>query len=207
MPTRERWNEAWSHAGVTAPAGLFERIIAAYAEPHRAYHTLQHLDECLASLAPAAHLAHAIGSVELALWFHDAIYDTRAKDSEVRSARWARKELSVSGVTPDVAESVEALVLATRHDVTPADADARLLVDVDLSILSAPAARFDEYEAQVRIEYGWVPEDAFREGRSRVLRTFLDRPAIFSTPWFRDRCEARARQNLARSLARLTPLP
>ncbi len=201
MPTIDSWNDAWSHVGAVPPEGLYGRIVSAYSEPHRAYHTLQHLDECLARLAPVAHLARGLGTVELAVWFHDAIYDTKATDNEAKSARWARAALQATDADREIADHVERLILATRHDAIPDDADARLLVDVDLSILGAEDGRFAEYEAQVRAEYRWVPEAAYCEGRSRVLRSFLDRPAIYFTPWFSDALEARARRNLTRSLA------
>ena len=63
--------------------------------------------------------------------------------------------------------------------------------------------RFDEYELQIRREYGWVPDNAFREARSKILRSLLERPSVYATPTMRQRCEAQARANLERSLARL----
>jgi predicted metal-dependent HD superfamily phosphohydrolase len=197
------WSQAWQAFGRRAPDGLLEALLARYAEPHRAYHTRQHLRECFEQLEPAAGLAHALADVQLALWFHDAIYDTRAQDNEERSAQWAVDALSGAGADPSIGPRVRALVLATRHAAVPEGPDAQLLVDVDLSILGAPRERFDEYERQVRVEYAWVPEPAFRSARAGVLRGFLARPHIFSTPWFADRREASARANLERSLAAL----
>jgi predicted metal-dependent HD superfamily phosphohydrolase len=98
---------------------------------------------------------------------------------------------------------VRELVLATRHNTTPESPDARLMVDIDLSILGASWPRFDEYEAQVRREYSWVPDPAFRNARVKILRAFLDRPSVYATDFFRERLEAAARSNLAGSLTRL----
>jgi predicted metal-dependent HD superfamily phosphohydrolase len=78
-----------------------------------------------------------------------------------------------------------------------------VLVDVDLSILGATQSRFDEYERQVREEYGWVPEPIYRRKRREILESFLGRPAIYNTARFIGRYEQQARANLARSLARL----
>jgi predicted metal-dependent HD superfamily phosphohydrolase len=197
------WNRAWDAWGLRAPDGLLEALLARYAEPHRAYHTRQHLRECFEQLEPAAGSAHALAEVQLALWFHDAIYDPRAQDNEERSAQWAGDALRAVGADPSIGLRVRALVLATRHAAVPEGPDAQLLVDVDLSILGAPRARFDEYERQVRVEYGWVPEPAFRAARANVLRGFLARPRIYSTEGFADRLEAAARANLERSLAAL----
>ena len=181
----ERWK--------LADRSLYEALIARYREPHRRYHTLQHLEECFARFDEVADLAPHPGEVELALWFHDAIYDPRRSDNEQRSADWA---------SATVGERVAALVMATRHEATPQDADAKALVDVDLWILAAPERRFDEYERQVREEYGWVPGFVYRRKRREILEGFLARPTIYNTDRFIERYEPGARANLARSLAR-----
>jgi predicted metal-dependent HD superfamily phosphohydrolase len=93
--------------------------------------------------------------------------------------------------------------MATRHDAVPGDIDAQVLVDIDLSILGAEEKRFDEYERQVREEYGWVPEPIYRDKRKAILESFLARATIYNTARFIERYEPRARANLARSLARL----
>lgn len=198
------WNEAWrALGGAAADESRYAELIAAWSEPHRRYHTLQHLDECLALFERVRPLAQAPGEVALALFFHDAHYDPRRHDNEERSACWARASIVQAGAAAAVADRVQALVLATRHDAVPAGADAQLLVDIDLAILGAEPQRFDEYERQVRLEYAHVPEPDYRAGRTHILRRFLARPRIYSTAplaaWF----EAAARQNLARALARL----
>jgi predicted metal-dependent HD superfamily phosphohydrolase len=203
MFENHRWGRAWGDLGARPRDALHAELVARYAEPGRFYHTSQHLGECFAVFDTGAHLAERPAEVVVALWFHDAVYDTRAQDNEEQSARWAERELIDSGATTAVAERVAALVLATRHAAVPEGADAKLLVDVDLSILGAPEARFAEYERQVRQEYGWVPEEAFRRGRSQVLRSFLERDAIYGTAWFAERLEAKARANLERSIREL----
>lgn len=185
MDLRSRW---------PLDEALYHDLVARYREPHRRYHTLQHLEECFARFDELAALAEHPREVELAIWFHDAIYDTRRRDNEERSAAWAR---SVAG------HSVSALVLATRHDAVAQSADEKALVDVDLWILGAPQPRFDEYEAQVRAEYGWVPAILYRRKRREVLESFAARSTIYSTAPFVQHYEGQARANLARSLARL----
>jgi predicted metal-dependent HD superfamily phosphohydrolase len=102
-----------------------------------------------------------------------------------------------------VGERVHALVIATRHAVEPEGIDAQVLVDVDLSILGTDDARFAEYERQIRRGYEWVREQAYRTARSRVLKSFLERPALYATPWFAEHRKAQARRNLAGSLRAL----
>ena len=198
MPSLLRWRELWARLGSRPADGLYEELIGRYREPHRRYHTTRHLDECFALLDAAHALAERPAEIELALWFHDAIYDTRRHDNEQKSADWARR-----GCPADAADRVHALVMATRHDAVPSGRDAELLVDIDLSILGAAPERFDEYERQVREEYAWVPGFVFRRKRAAILEGFLARPAIFSTPMFFQTLEQAARANLRRSLERL----
>ena len=194
------WRSAWQVLDAQPPHGLLERLLQAYTEPARKYHTLQHLRECVQQLAAELHTAAHPGEVAVALWFHDAVYDVKGQHNEPHSAQWAQRELAGAGVSPDVAARVFALVMATAHAALPATPDQRLLVDVDLSILGAPPARFAEYEAQIRDEYAWVPGWVFRRKRRAILADFLHRPQIYSTEAFRQRCEAQARHNIQLAL-------
>ena len=201
MPDIDRWRSTWRGLGVVTPDDrLYEGLIERYSEPHRSYHTLQHLDECFARLDDARDLAERIYEVELALWFHDAIYGTRSQDNEERSADWAQTAAERAGLPDAVGARVHRLILATKHDAEATSPDAALLIDVDLAILGAPAARFDEDERQVRQEYSWVPGFLFRRKRCEILQAFLRRPSVYGTEHFRARYEVAARSNLARSI-------
>lgn len=194
----------WQQLGASASDDeLFHRLVECYSEPHRKYHTMQHLEECFTHLESVRSFAERADEVELALWFHDAIYNTRRKDNERRSAEWARDSALAAGLSDDQASRIYGLIMITKHDAVPVDRDAAVLVDVDLSILGSDVARFDEYEVQVREEYSWVPEPLYRAGRRKILQEFADRESIYSTEYFQVEYEARARSNIARALARL----
>lgn len=140
--------------------------------------------------------------MELAIWFHDAIYDTRRSDNEEVSARLAVECLGPLGVTGAVLERIAQLIRWTQHH----DAEGRdgeLLIDIDLGILGQSPEVFERYDAQIRAEYAWVPEEAYRAGRAQVLRSFLDRARIYRTPVFREACEDAARANLRAKLTEL----
>jgi predicted metal-dependent HD superfamily phosphohydrolase len=164
---------------------------------------MQHVRDCLRHLDGARHLARRPAEIELALWFHDAVYDTHRLDNEELSARWARRHALEQNLPTDVAARVRYLILATKHDAPPPNVDAMLLVDIDLAILGQPASTFDLYEAQIRQEYAWVPDLDFREGRAKILAGFLQRGSIYQTDHFCDRYERQSRLNLERSLLKL----
>ena len=203
MSLNERWGATWEALGAAPPQDLFKEVIGRYSEAQRRYHTVRHLEECFEVLDAVRGEAERPAEVELALWFHDAVYDTRRHDNEQRSAEWARSVAGRAGLDAEVGERVAALIMATRHDAKPVGADACVLVDVDLSILGAEAQRFDEYERDVRAEYDWVPEVVFRRERRKILEQILGRERIYSTQRMRESHEARARENLTRSLATL----
>ncbi|MFM9925619.1 N-methyl-D-aspartate receptor NMDAR2C subunit [Variovorax sp. H27-G14] len=199
---RANWHQAWQALGVAhADDALCDTLQRSYGEPQRRYHTMQHLGECLAWFEREKALAEHPGEVALALWFHDAVYDVHAHDNEARSADWARQALLAAGVQEAAAERVHTLVMATCHDAVPEGRDAELLIDIDLSILGAERARFDEYEQQVGEEYGFVPAAVRLPRRRAILQRFLDRPALYATPRMHAQLEARARGNLQRSIA------
>jgi predicted metal-dependent HD superfamily phosphohydrolase len=193
----------WKELGAANPdPRLHDELIARYSEAHRKYHTPQHLEECSkSSMSPRASRAPA--EIELALWFHDAIYNVKRHDNEKKSADWARASALDAGTPAEACNRVHALVIATRHKAVPHGSDAEILVDIDLSILGAVPERFDQYERQVREEYAWVPEFVFRRERKAILKEILARPRIFSSTHFRDRYEQQARSNIERSLERL----
>jgi len=191
---------------------LKNELAALYQAADRHYHGLAHIEAMLALAAEYRHLLHDPEAVEAAIWFHDAIYDSRANDNEAKSAELAEKRLA-GRVGPHRLARVAAMISATAtHQLPPlsdenALNDAALLLDMDLAILGAEPAVFDAYEKAVRLEYGWVEEPMWRAGRSAVLQNFIARPHIFNTQIFRDRFEARARENLDRSLRALQSQP
>jgi predicted metal-dependent HD superfamily phosphohydrolase len=198
----QAWSQCFDDLDVSRPAPcMLEELRARYSEPHRAYHTLQHIEECLGWFARARDIAANPGEIAIALLYHDAVYDTHARDNEERSAELA---LAVCDLNRRQKDRVESLILVTKHDARPRSRDEQLLVDIDLSILGASSERFDEYERQVRAEYAWVEETVFRSTRRSILVSFLDRKALYGTPFFHERLEDTARTNLRRSIAKLS---
>lgn len=195
------WERAW--AGLRARGDGFalrDAVLARYAQPHRKYHTRQHLLECLTLFESLQGMIERPHEVEMALWFHDAIYDLAGSGNEERSAAWAREALDSAGVEPESVCRVQKLILSTKHEALPGTADEAVLADIDLAILGAPEARFAEYERQIREEYAHVPQWLFRLKRRSILKGFLARPAIYSTPSLRQQLEVRARANLAKAI-------
>jgi predicted metal-dependent HD superfamily phosphohydrolase len=126
-PAADLLARSWQRcSGALAPqaidGGVFDELLARYSEPHRKYHTLQHLAECLAHFEAVRHLAEKPGEIEIALWFHDGIYDTQRHDNERQSADWAREVLEGHGAEPATVQRVDDLIMATCHSALPVSA-------------------------------------------------------------------------------------
>ncbi len=206
-----RWEALGRSLSRQGPAWAAEgrRLLRHWSFWPRAYHDTHHLRACLDHWE-AARIAAAAGpqpmedpeAIALALWFHDAVYWPWSGRNEERSARWACRFLQGQGFGTAVVETVERHILATRHGSGPhpAAGDACWVVDIDLAILGQPPAVYAGFERNVRREYRFVRWPRYQAGRCAILRSFLERPALYATPWFRDRYEAQARENLRHAL-------
>ncbi|WP_051526449.1 HD domain-containing protein [Alkanindiges illinoisensis] len=208
---------------------VYQELLASYAEPHRAYHSVQHLAECISLFEQVSHLAVEPTLLEIALWFHDAIYKTHPLpkqsthkqannaqpnskqlnneqisnehlSNEQKSANWAAQFLKRCKVNPIIIQQVNQLIMATQHHQASNNED-KLMVDIDLAILGAMPARFAEYQQQIREEYDFVALALFNIKRREVLAGFYQRPRIYQTDYFYSRYEKQARENLQAALA------
>lgn len=201
-----RWIKLCNALNIPPDTNEYQKLLKAYQENHRAYHTLQHLSECLAKLDWATanngwkentHLA------EIALWYHDAIYQPQAPDNEFKSAEWANRFLSQSGVASEICHYVYSLIMATCHLDIPTKPLHQLIVDIDLSILASEAKRFQEYEQQIRQEYHYVPWLLYQKKRIAILNHFLSLPNIYNTDLFQTEYEEKARENIKQLILKL----
>ncbi|GAA4639338.1 hypothetical protein GCM10023196_100550 [Actinoallomurus vinaceus] len=183
------------------PEVLGAELIRRYEEPHRRYHTAEHLAEVLDRIDELAGEADDADAVRLAAWFHDAVYQPLHADNEERSAVLAERMLADTDLPPETVAEVARLVRMTAaHDPEPGDRNGAVLNDADLAILAADPERYAAYAAAVREEYAAIPDEAFRQGRADVLRGLLDAPALFRTAPGRERWETAARHNLETEL-------
>jgi predicted metal-dependent HD superfamily phosphohydrolase len=198
--TLQHWLRLSSQVGIVGdPVDWHGRLVKAYSEPQRAYHSLQHLTECLCVFDEVKGFMQQPDLIEVALWFHDAVYDPKRGDNEALSA-----EMAVAAITGQtIASEVERLIMLTKSHQPGSGPDDAWIIDIDLSIFAQPRDRVLEYERQIREEYQWVPEEVYREKRCEILRGFLERERIYHTHWAAERYEKPAREGLHQLLAQL----
>ncbi len=202
----DRWTHLWTRlqADANLRDAIFDELVAAYADPSRHYHNLDHIDQMFDILDRVESQVSDLDAIELAIWFHDFVYDPTAADNEERSAQVAGKLLASAGIETTLIDRVKTLILQTKtHNAPVDDSDGQLLLDIDLAILGASPDSYHEYAAEIRREYAMFSDDVYRDGRCRVLDSLLKRPRLYATEslfsWF----EKNARKNVQAELYEL----
>lgn len=193
---RRRWATSFPGLG-----GTGEQLVSRYTEVARVYHDVRHLRSVLESVDLLRSECSDLDAVELAAWFHDAVYDVRRDDNEEASAALAESLLASYLPGPRLTEVVRLVLLTRDHAVRNGDNNGAVLCDADLAVLAGDRADYDRYVADVRGEYAAVSDVDFRAGRAAVLRRLLDLPSLFHTQLGGELWEHRARANLGRELA------
>lgn len=195
----QRWTALTERLGLPPSPGMFETLQRLHSQRHRHYHTAEHINACLRHLDERRALATQLDLIEIAIWFHDAVYKPFSKANEAGSVKMADNFLRGHLPSDDVTTVVTMIKLTQTHGQTD-DPDIALMLDIDLSILATPPDVYDGYTRDIRREYRWVPGPMFRKGRAKMLRHFLAMDRIYKTETLRREWDAKARVNMAREL-------
>lgn len=193
------WFELHQHYDFSEPQKIYDELIAAYSEKQRAYHTVQHLYECLSLMEAVQYELNDPYAVALALWFHDVIYDPQAPDNELKSAELF-EQLMAQDLSFDTLEKIKRWILATQKHALTDEIDLQFLLDIDLAIFAATPERFIQYEQQIQREYSWVDPEVYSVKRKQVLIHFYQSEPLYQTGYFQKNFELNAKDNLRQIL-------
>lgn len=200
---QERWKKLMLSLGLAENISTYDSLLEAYSEKHRYYHTVKHVSVCLKWLDTVVSLAENINEIELALWFHDAVYKPYSSENELKSAVLATGFLRKNQVDKEMVQRVHDLIMSTEHTKQAKTNDESLLVDIDLTILGSEDSVYSKFEDNIRKEYKWVPYFIYRKKRIELLKSFVNRAYIFHTDYFRQKLEIQARKNLNKVISSL----
>lgn len=158
----------------------------------RHYHTMEHIDEML-TLADEAGITSPV--IDAAIWFHDAVYEAGSKHNEDLSAELAEQFMPRLNLSQTEQARVTAMIIASREHRSK-NAEIQPFLDLDMAILGASPERYQRYAADVRQEFAHVSDWNFALGRKHFLKGCLRRKQLYLTPWFSERFEAQARENI-----------
>jgi predicted metal-dependent HD superfamily phosphohydrolase len=205
MDLHSRWISLFKDVGAEGdPTKYFRLLRNKYTEPYRHFHNLSHVEHCLGEYDGCKDLLKKPKEVEMAIWFHDLVYDIGSKDNEFKSAELAKRSIKEMSLTNTFGKTVGELIMVTLHKSEPKTSDGMYMADIDVSGLGGKPEVYERGEEGIRKEYASIPDDVFNPGRAQILKSFLSRPSIYYTNWFRNKYENMARQNLERTVARLT---
>jgi predicted metal-dependent HD superfamily phosphohydrolase len=198
----ERFADIWEQCATTAPEPVWTFLREHYQQPHRFYHTLDHIDHCLRELDVAGEQIAEYEATELAIWFHDIIYHYGAKDNEIRSAEVFR-DFAGTDMPAELRDRVYDFIIATQHTGAAADAGTALMVDIDLSGFGLPWEGYLADSEALRLEAPEVDDATYYAGKLRFLDGLLEWPNLFQSDHFKERLENTAKENIKRYAAEL----
>jgi len=196
----ERFASLWRRSMAVPPspdgASMHAELCRLYDAPHRRFHTLGHVSDCIAWLDVVAPLVRDPDALELALWFHDAVYAAGSDANERRSAEMFAS--AASGARPHLCRRVCGLIMATRHTGAAQGNDRQFMVDIDLAGFGAPWKEFMAKGDELRAEFASQPDSDYYRGQIQFLCRLQRRKHFFCTDYFRERYEKIAQSNLRR---------
>ena len=181
----------------------YEMLENKYNEKHRAYHNLTHIKDCLNHLDEYNQNLEDKHEIELAIFYHDVIYNPYRKDNEPKSADLAILFLNNQKVEHTIISKIEALIIATIHQKSPETRSQAIIMDIDIATLGSEPSVYLEYSQNIRKEYSWVPMILYKRKRKEILNNFLKRERLYYTDYFFHKFETQARINLQGEINRL----
>lgn len=209
LPPKEllkpRWNSLCQRLNINDTPILFKVLTDHYSEPHRAYHTLNHLQNCFNEFDEVKHLLNNPDAVEMAIWFHDIIYDIGKKDNEEKSAEFAKNFCQKNKLSENFSKEVEHHILATGDHTLSNNSDTNYLIDIDLSILGYPIEEIYKFEEQINKEYSTIyTQKEFLIGRIGFLSIKLkDNDSVFKTEYFKNKYGQSCQDNIPKTIENL----
>lgn len=201
---KKKWLDFWLKInGQDNGLSQFQKIVKNYGEPSRFYHNLNHINNCLVEFSQFASLAKDERAIEMALWYHDFIYNPQRNDNEEKSAAYALGVAKGLFLPEDFCRKVRDLILATKHDRISQDPDGQLMADIDLASLGKPWEEFETNSKLTRKEYDFLSNKDFATGRIKFFQSLLARESIYSTPYLKIKYEKQAGKNLWRTIVNL----
>ena len=200
----KRWKHLMTRFEFNENSAELIELKKKYNEKQRAYHNMEHVIDCLNQLDNYEEDIADRDAIELAIWYHDIIYNPYGKDNEIKSAEEASQFMTKQKASINHIEQVYQLILCTLHTKPPANEAQALIMDIDISILGSPEKQYLEYCQKIRKEYKWIPGPIYRSKRKEIMNRFLQRKCLYFTEYYYSKLEKKARINISQEIQRLS---
>lgn len=148
--------------------GVPEEAFKRYEEPHRFYHTWNHLEDIFQQLTDRGLVDNE--ALLLAAVYHDVIYDPKSATNEEDSEQYFIENFSGDEM---MKQEVSAIILDTKTH-QPTTALSAIFCEIDLNILHQPLQKLIAYELQIFKEFQFVDYSIYKVKRLEVLRTLKE---------------------------------
>ncbi len=182
---------------------LWKEINTRYNKRNRYYHNITHLDNLIKELTIIKDKINDWQTIVFSVAYHDIVYNILKMDNEEKSGDLAFKRLTLLELPEYKKDNCRKQILATKGHHKSSDSDTNLFTDADLSILGSEYIYYKAYTEQIRKEYQFYPDLLYKPGRKKVLKHFLEMKAIYKSPYFAEKYEQRARENIILELEEL----
>jgi predicted metal-dependent HD superfamily phosphohydrolase len=190
------WRRCLLDQAVDNSAAIHQQLVNSYNEPQRVYHTLNHIDHCLAHFDKIKIDLENPDAVELAIWYHDVIYKPGATDNERLSADLFM-ETTQDHFNDSLRHTICQHIMATLHNSSEIDNnDTKFMVDIDLSSFGLPWPEFSADSDKLRQEMSAMSDEDYYRKQAAFQKKLMNRPRFFKSDYFYDNYEDLARQNL-----------
>jgi predicted metal-dependent HD superfamily phosphohydrolase len=198
MDLENIWNKTANSLGfdLALSQEYWNEIYSAYSSEGRYYHGLEHLRSIFRLTEEEVLSTTDRQALNLAVFYHDIVYDFERKDNERKSADLAIDRLSRAGVDQILIERVEELIMATYGHEYSDDALRNLMIEADVSVIGTDHDTYAKYAENCRREYSMFSDEEYNPVRKQALSHFLNTGSLFVSPKFKERFEANAKRNL-----------
>lgn len=180
------------------------QLTTLYTQPHRKYHNINHINDCLAELENIPHSGVNFNDrtlvgldcaiIEDAIWYHDAIYNPYSKLNERRSF-----DLIPDSANPSYDGAVREAVLATAnhlYDQSVLAITTQIMLDIDLAGFGKERHVFARNGMNIRHEYYNTKLVDFLKGRKNFYDALVKRPTLYYTDYFHHKYHEKSRENI-----------
>ncbi len=174
----------------------WSEIETAYGQSSRYYHNLNHLIHLLNLAFQYQNNIEDFDTLLFSIFYHDLVYQIPGENNELKSAEIAKKRLLIFNYPTQKIKKCFAQIIATKNHSAKKELDTNWLLDLDLAILGTQRSKYIEYTKKIRKEYAIYPDKTYNQGRSQILKTFLDQKTLYKTQLCQQRFEQTARNNL-----------
>ena len=201
MPSLEaKFLETLSQIGVSQDEArkMFINLTRHYRDKSRGHHSLKHVEECIDWVR--GDLKKEISRpvmMELAFYWHDAVYVATRHSNETESAALAIVDLSKTEIQIFEMAEVMTFILTYEGGLKPTTNDAKYFRDIDYWIIGSPRERYLSYMKGIEKEYlpFYSPEE-YCSGRLKFLGTLRNQDRLFLTDYFEDNFRQAAIENI-----------